>query len=706
MSDLISKINDIFELKHVSKLGVHQDLKFLGHRLVKHHDNSISISLQQDYYLNMLKPFNLHHDNVRPVTTTCAEPPRIPPQDHLSAEDHRQYRQTVGQLIWASLIRPDLQYPAKTLTRHLQAPSSFDLKNLKHTLRYIKGSQHLRLVLGKDLHRHAGQPLDQLHPLDIKCFTDSDWAGDQETRKSTSGFLISILNTPLAFSSKTQGSIAQSSAEAELYAMASGVADAIFIKQLLSEIQEHIGIKTFDIPDHHPVTNKPVPAITVLTDSTSATSLVQKMGLNRRSKHIELKFLWLQDHHKNGVIKVKRVSSLENPADIFTKNVSASTLAKHLPACGLQELRVGEGDDNNHHIFHLLTDTKFRKGFHQVQAQAPSLHLPQEAEEQETDNIFDMDICMIETEDNTTTPLTTTTASTEKTAMQILAEVLQRKKQQQQKKNEQQQQQIQQQQVEQQVFREHHHPITSRLLTTTTSTTPTTTKEEPQEGYTSERGLSLSSLSSCPRRKRRTSSPGRVKEEEEGKREGERREEKEEHPHRPSSLAIVPIRRHQKRTIIVATSSLILFTSSLSSVLASSLPFAIKTIGSINHLYSKVSTISGHLKHLEGHLLSISSWSISNISCSSCWNISSSIKSIFSKMAAAPSIEASQMEILRTSLRMRSSRSSRTFIQQMLRHQHHQRGQHPSLTSSLPRAPSRQRRRQRSTSSTPSSMTS
>ena len=53
----------------------------------------------------------------------------------------------------------------------------------------------------------------------------------------------------MAFSSKTQGSIAQSSAEAELYAMASGVADAIFIKQLLSEIQEHIGIKTFDVPD-------------------------------------------------------------------------------------------------------------------------------------------------------------------------------------------------------------------------------------------------------------------------------------------------------------------------------------------------------------------------------------------------------------------------------------------------------------------------
>ena len=71
-----------------------------------------------------------------------------------------------------------------------------------------------------------------------------------------------------------------------------------------------------------------------------------------------------------------------------------------------------------------------------------------------------------------------------------------------------------------------------------------------------------------------------------------------------------------------------------------------RDIGSINHLYSKVSTISGHLQHLEGHLLGISSWSISNISCSSCWNISSNIKSIFSKTAGASSVDASQMQII------------------------------------------------------------
>ena len=163
------------------------------------------------------------------------------------------------------------------------------------------------------------------------------------------------------------------------------------------------------------------------------------MGLNRRSKHIGLKFLWLQDHHKSGVIKVKSISSQENPADIFTKHVSASTLAKHLSSCGLQELRVGEGDDSTCcilHIFNLLTDTKFRKGSHQVQAQALPLQQEQEQEEEEIGNIFDIDVCMIEAEEDSTTSVPpATTTSTEKTSMQILAEVLQRKRQQQQERD-------------------------------------------------------------------------------------------------------------------------------------------------------------------------------------------------------------------------------------------------------------------------------
>ena len=85
----------------------------------------------------------------------------------------------------------------------------------------------------------------------------------------------------------------------------------------------------------------------------------------------------------------------------------------NISSCGLQELRVGGGDDyynyHNNNIFHVLTDTKFRKGFHQDQALLPLQALQ---EEDEIDNIFDIDICVIEAEakeeGTTTTPTATT----------------------------------------------------------------------------------------------------------------------------------------------------------------------------------------------------------------------------------------------------------------------------------------------------------
>ena len=63
-------------------------------------------------------------------------------------------------------------------------------------------------------------PLRQLIPLHIDTYCDSDWATDIDSRRSTSGTVTSVLQVPLAFSSRTQSTVATSSAEAELYAMA------------------------------------------------------------------------------------------------------------------------------------------------------------------------------------------------------------------------------------------------------------------------------------------------------------------------------------------------------------------------------------------------------------------------------------------------------------------------------------------------------
>ena len=73
IQQLIATLKATFTLKHVTTLSKEQDVRFLGKRLQLHDDKSISISLEPSYWDNMLRPYNLHGDNVKTVATTCLE---------------------------------------------------------------------------------------------------------------------------------------------------------------------------------------------------------------------------------------------------------------------------------------------------------------------------------------------------------------------------------------------------------------------------------------------------------------------------------------------------------------------------------------------------------------------------------------------------------------------------------------------------------
>ena len=103
------------------------------------------------------------------------------------------------------------------------ASLSSSLQSLKHTLWYIKGTTHYKLFIGRGLAdnlptTHNGFvtfPQNNI-PLDLRSYTASDWAGDKTTRRSTSGWLCSLLACTTSYASRTQSTVTLSSAEAEL----------------------------------------------------------------------------------------------------------------------------------------------------------------------------------------------------------------------------------------------------------------------------------------------------------------------------------------------------------------------------------------------------------------------------------------------------------------------------------------------------------
>jgi hypothetical protein len=203
-------------------------------------------------------------------------------------------------------------FAVKELSRGWQGPTLNDKAKLKHLMRYLAGTKDIVEIIRTNL-RLSGQT----KCIDVNTFVDSDLAGCTATRKSTSGMSLFVLGVNLCGIARTQQTVALSSGEAELYAMGLGVSESLFVRSLLLESKLTLKCN-----------------IIVHTDSTAGKSMASRHGLSKKTKHIQLRFLYTQELILSGLVKIKKVPGTFNPADVFTKYVNKDTLNRHLPTLG------------------------------------------------------------------------------------------------------------------------------------------------------------------------------------------------------------------------------------------------------------------------------------------------------------------------------------------------------------------------------------
>ena len=216
-----------------------------------------------------------------------------------------RFRSVAARLNYLSLDRPDLQYTARNVAKCMSAPREGDWCILKRVGRYLKGASRL-------VQEFEWQEMPRI----VSAYSDSDWAGDKETRQSTSGGLLMMGSHLIKSWSSTQKVIALSSGEAELYAMIKGATQATGLMSMLGDW----GI------DAQAVVN---------TDATAAMGIAHRSGLGK-TRHIEVQYLWIQKEVKEEKIGLKKVRTDLNPADLMTKDLKAETVEFHLKAMGLQ----------------------------------------------------------------------------------------------------------------------------------------------------------------------------------------------------------------------------------------------------------------------------------------------------------------------------------------------------------------------------------
>ena len=216
-------------------------------------------------------------------------------EDYLTGEEKGLYASCAGSLLYHALDRPDLQFTVGRLMSALTAPCRKHVALLKQVCRYLVTRPGA-----------AWKFYYQEWPSMLTVLADADWAANTETRRSTDCVHIYLGGHLLESTSCSQQLVALSSGESEFYGVIRGAAAGIQIKELLGEMGIIVKLK-------------------VLTDSSAARGMVRRSG-SGRVKHIEARFLWLQEKVRDNYLEVDRIDTSHNTADLGTKFHSRATL--------------------------------------------------------------------------------------------------------------------------------------------------------------------------------------------------------------------------------------------------------------------------------------------------------------------------------------------------------------------------------------------
>ncbi len=179
---------------------------------------------------------------------------------------------------------------------------------LKKVARYLLS--HPRVIYS----HIAGQMKEE---VEVISWSDSDWAGCRVSRRSTSGGLLSVGGGVIKSWSNRQGSVALSSGEAEFYAAGKAAVEALGVRSLFADL----GWKAI---------------LKICMDAGAARAIASRQGIGK-VRHLEVRYLWLQDQVRSGNIRLQKVWGKENPADVLTKPMSFGEALRLLSVLHLAE---------------------------------------------------------------------------------------------------------------------------------------------------------------------------------------------------------------------------------------------------------------------------------------------------------------------------------------------------------------------------------
>ena len=284
---------------------------FLGVLVKRHEDGTLELT-QSGLIDRILKTLGLD-PSASTATRTPTEGRAL--GSHADGEPCQEpfsYPSVIGMLMYLSAnSRPDLAYAVHQCARFTHSPKRAHEQALKRIGRYLLGTKDKGLILKPN------------EDLNINCFADADFAGlwgiensqDPISVKSRSGWVIMVGGCPVIWASKMQTETALSTMQAEYIALSSAMRDLLPFKDLMIEITSNIGLSVEDVSQIR---------TTVWEDNNGALILanLEPGRTTSRSKHFAIKYHWFREKLIPNNIKVEKVDTKEQIADILTKGLT------------------------------------------------------------------------------------------------------------------------------------------------------------------------------------------------------------------------------------------------------------------------------------------------------------------------------------------------------------------------------------------------
>ena len=266
---------------------------------------------QPAYVIKMLTKYGMtqcHTAKTPAAPDRLTAPTTSPTKEESDFMVRVPFRNAVGALMYLMVAtRPDIAFAVIQVAKFVNDPRKIHWTAVKRIFRYLRGTSEYGITYTRG------------ETFNLEGYSDSDWGGDLDTRKSTTGYLFMVIGGLVSWKCKLQRLVTVSSTEAELVAVNDAVHECVWFRKALYAMG-------FDITD----------PTTIFEDNQGCIAISSNQrGMSSRTKHVETRYFAVRQHVDSGAVTIVYCPTVDMLADIFTKPLGAVAFTRLRDAMGI-----------------------------------------------------------------------------------------------------------------------------------------------------------------------------------------------------------------------------------------------------------------------------------------------------------------------------------------------------------------------------------